>query len=595
MHKLKPFKLFKRNKLHKPNKLNKPSKPLNLNKWRNLKIGFKYGIALTLIIVLLVIASGFVSMSLFQIKDAVSAIEVTANRSIDLTHMTTLFKTKELIILDYSSMPRQSLIEEYAKVEKNFNDMLPQIEPKMDTEDLQFFFAQVKSNNSEIDDIFKNDIITNLQQNNREAAAAAIAKVSGLRNPTALLLEKIKEDVDKERELKMLSAYKEIEDSILMLLISIISAIILGSMFVFFISRGISRNLNNVVKIANRISEGELNVEPLKYIGRDEIGRLSESINKMQHKLREIIQEITASSYKVDEESNNLLRIASEVQQGSQQIASTMQEMSSGAEEQAGSASEIAGSISNLTELVDKAALNKEALQTSSRDILVVVGEGSTQMETSIGTMNQINVILQESVTDVKQLDENSKKVTVLVQIINDIAQQTNLLALNAAIEAARAGEAGRGFAVVADEIRKLAEQVGNSVKQITDIVVGIQADSKSVADSLEKGYQKVQEGTYNIKTTGEIFVKINEEISTMAERIKNVAESLDEISQNSNTINIAGEHIAAISEENSAGIQETVASVEQQNSAMEIITEKSNSLTNASDQLKKLISQFKI
>ncbi|MDF2520048.1 MAG: hypothetical protein K0R84_676 [Clostridia bacterium] len=592
MHALKPFKLFKARNSSKPSK---PRKPHNLFKWGNLKIGLKYGIALTVTIVLLVIASGFVTMSLFQIKDAVSAIEVTANRSIDLTYMTALFKTKELIILDYSSKPRESLIEEYAKVEKNFNDMLLQIEPKMDTEDLKFFFWQVKKNNSEMDDVFKNDIIANLQKNNREAAAAAIAKVSGLRNPTALLLEKMKEDVDKERELKMLSAYKEIEDSILMLLISIISAMILGSMFVFFISRGISRNLNNVVKIANNISEGELNVDPLKYIGRDEIGRLSESINKMQHKLREIIQEITASSYKVDEESNNLLRIASEVQQGSQQIASTMQEMSSGAEEQAGSASEIAGSISKLAELVDKAALNKEALQRSSSDILVVVGEGSTQMETSIGTMNQINVILQESVTDVKQLDENSQKVTVLVQIINNIAQQTNLLALNAAIEAARAGEAGRGFAVVADEIRKLAEQVGSSVKQITDIVVGIQVDSKSVADSLEKGYQKVQEGTYNIKTTGEIFVKINEEISTMAERIKNVAESLDEISQNSNTINIAGEHIAAISEENSAGIEETVASVEQQNSAMEIITEKSNSLANASDQLKKLISQFKI
>ena len=322
---------------------------------------------------------------------------------------------------------------------------------------------------------------------------------------------------------------------------------------------------------------------------------LRKMVNKMLYKLRDMMQEITESSCKVDEESNNLKKIAYEVQQSSEQIAATIEEMSGGAEEQASSANEIASSIFNLTELINKAGLNKEAMQISSKDIIVVVKDGAAQMQTSIETMNHIDDILKNSVLNVKQLEENSEKVTVLVQIIDSIAEQTNLLALNAAIEAARAGEQGRGFAVVADEIRKLAEQVGKSAKEITDIVTGIQADSSSMTGSLEKGYNKVREGTLNIKATGEIFNKINDEISTMVEKINNVSENLDEISLNTKTINSAGDQIAAISEENSAGIEEIVASVEQQNSSMETITENANLLSNSAELLKQLVSQFKI
>jgi len=62
-------------------------------------------------------------------------------------------------------------------------------------------------------------------------------------------------------------------------------------------------------------------------------------------------------------------------------------------------------------------------------------------------------------------LETQTKKVTSLVTFISQIADQTNRQALNTAIEAARAGEQGKGFAVVPDEVRKLAENVSDSVK----------------------------------------------------------------------------------------------------------------------------------
>ncbi|WZL73902.1 methyl-accepting chemotaxis protein [Clostridiaceae bacterium 35-E11] len=561
--------------------------------WRNLRIGLKYGIALGVMIALFTAAAGFVTKSLFDIKTSVEDIDVKGKRSVTLTYMTSLFTSKALKISDYTQLKSKILIDEYDTIKNEFDKLHTAIEPTMNDKESKFVFNIIKENNKKMDDIFQNKIIHQIQQDDIDGAVSNIIKTTALSKSNAQLFERLKTMIDSEREKSISNAYENIKKSIMTLVISILFAAISGSLLVIFISRGVRRNLNQVVHVASKVSEGELTVEKINYHGKDEIGQLSEAINNMLHNLQNIIQTVIESALIVDDESNNFKRIVDEVKQGSEQIAATMQEMSAGAQEQASSASEIANSIYSLTELIRQANINKQALENSSQDILNVIETGSMQMETSIGNMNQINDIIQDSVFKVKQLDENSQKISALVQMISDISEQTNLLALNAAIEAARAGEAGRGFAVVAEEIRKLAEQVGQSVKEITDIVVGIQDESTAVTKSLEKGYQEIKSGTHQIKITGEVFEKINNEVVTMVEKINNVSESLNEIAKNSSAINDAGEQIAAISEENSAGIEQTVASVQQQNGSMEIITQNAYALSESANKLNSVIKQF--
>jgi methyl-accepting chemotaxis protein len=57
---------------------------------------------------------------------------------------------------------------------------------------------------------------------------------------------------------------------------------------------------------------------------------------------------------------------------------------------------------------------------------------------------NVVGVVVET----MKGINESSRKIGIIIGIVNDIAAQTNILALNAAVEAARAGEQGRGFAV---------------------------------------------------------------------------------------------------------------------------------------------------
>jgi hypothetical protein len=52
--------------------------------------------------------------------------------------------------------------------------------------------------------------------------------------------------------------------------------------------------------------------------------------------------------------------------------------------------------------------------------------------------------VVNEVVTTMKRINQESQKIAEIIGVIDGIAFQTNILALNAAVEAARAGEQGR-------------------------------------------------------------------------------------------------------------------------------------------------------
>ena len=373
--------------------------------------------------------------------------------------------------------------------------------------------------------------------------------------------------------------------------------IILMLVFSYFFAQNLTRPIQTLALHLQRLAKGDFRTEIETRLTKrkDEIGTLVQSMQVMQKSVQEMISKVTKTTEEVNQQGFSLKEVVSEVRQGTGQIASTMQEMAVAAEEQANSSTRIANSIINLNSLIDQANLNGEHLKNTSNIILETADQGNEQMEYSELQMNKIHEIVKGSVDKVKGLGEQTQDISKLVSVIHDIANQTNLLSLNAAIEAARAGEAGKGFTVVAEEVRKLSEQVTNSISEITSIVQGIQTESRETIQALEDGYKQVEEGKGQIKITGQAFHHIYSEVKGFVADIERMSDHLKEIADHSNVISGSVDQVVATAQESSAGIEETSASIEELDSSMEVVGDNATSLSNLARDLESMINQFKI
>lgn len=234
------------------------------------------------------------------------------------------------------------------------------------------------------------------------------------------------------------------------------------------------------------------------YTGRtDEIGQLEYVQIFQSAKLRTAIG-------RVKESSEVLENAASEIAAGSV-------DLSGRTENQASSLEETASSMEEITSTVQQNADN-------AKQANALVAEARKQAE-------QSGAVVSSTIQAMNQINESSKKIADITNVIDEIAFQTNLLALNAAVEAARAGEQGRGFAVVANEVRTLAGRSAESANQIKELI------NDSVA-KVESGSQLVNQSANSLKSITESVKKISDIVAEISQSSQEQANGIDQINQ---------------------------------------------------------------
>ena len=278
-------------------------------------------------------------------------------------------------------------------------------------------------------------------------------------------LEGMYKEIDKISATMQNDAKANTTNFIVIAVVVLIISLIVAMLYSKF---SITKPLNELILRATNLSSGDGDLtRKLEVVGKDEIAKASEAINKFIEKVRVLIAE-------AKDISNENSSIANELSSTSVQTGRGVENSSKIVEDAGKDCAEIQ---SYMKDSIEVAKGGKDDLQKA----LTYVDETLNTISNLSSEIAQTSDIENQMAGKIEQLSRDAEQVKSVLVVINDIADQTNLLALNAAIEAARAGEHGRGFAVVADEVRKLAERTQKSLTEINATInVIVQAINES-------------------------------------------------------------------------------------------------------------------
>lgn len=204
------------------------------------------------------------------------------------------------------------------------------------------------------------------------------------------------------------------------------------------------------------------------------IGQVMETLKRFVTEIREAALHISTSSAEV-------LAAATQNESSTSAQASAIHETTATMEELKGASHQIAENAQMV------AAIAEQTLTGAKQ------GEGAIKsFMTAMGKVKHNAVEVDDAIA---KLSKRVERIGTVVEVIDEIADRSDLLALNAALEGAKAGEAGRGFSIVAAEMRRLAENVMESTKEIKNLITEIREATHAAKEASDGNKKMAAEG----------------------------------------------------------------------------------------------------
>lgn len=297
--------------------------------------------------------------------------------------------------------------------------------------------------------------------------------------------------------------------------------------------------------------------------GDQDLRVLSENLNSMvvgladiSQKVREGVQDITASTTEILTAVNQHTASASQQSAAINQTSTTINEIRAASEQTADKAKAVAEQAKSSVEVSD---------------------EGTHAVETIARSMEEIRERVEAIARDILTLSEQTQQIGEITATVNDLADQSNILALNASIEAAKAGEQGKGFAVVATEVRNLAEQSKGATAQVRRILGDIQQATTAAVLATEQGTKVVEEGLTLSDRAGQ-------GIRSLAETIREASHAAQQIAASAHEQSVGMDQIADAMRDVNDGTSQFVAGAQQSQRAAEDLNKLSENLAALTD-----------
>jgi len=353
-----------------------------------------------------------------------------------------------------------------------------------------------------------------------------------------------------------------------MIIISVALAVLIGLALGIYIIRDLMRQLGRepaeVNQITARIADGDLSVtfdnkvpdNSVYGAMRDMTGRLKSMVSNVQDTASQLATAAEQTSVIAEQTSQSILTQLSETTQ----VATAMNEMNA-------TVNEVANNVTNAA--------------TASGEANDMATEGRSLMTQTVSQMQELNSEVERAANVIQELEQGTKEVNTIVDVIEGIAEQTNLLALNAAIEAARAGEQGRGFAVVADEVRTLAGRTRESTTEINQMIEKLQSGALKAVEVMVQSQKKAE-------------VASGQAVET-EQTLNTIQEAINRINDMNTQISSAAVEQNAVAEEINQNVVQVNDLAEQTSGGAKQAAETGHELSRLASTLQEMMSRFKV
>jgi methyl-accepting chemotaxis protein len=452
----------------------------------------------------------------------------------------------------------EKAVEHYQENTKKFNEILSYVSNQADTGEEKKWIAELRPASeryfSKFDEVkaIHDKRNTFSQEALRQQYSTVDDQANKIRSEADAIIDNIAQSYRQDADQAHRTYVEESRRIIFNTLLSATASAVIGIILALLLAGSIIKPVQIMLEGATAIAKGDL-TRQIQVKSGDEIGKLAEAFRAMTGQMRDMVRQIVEK--------------AATVSSSSQQLNSNAQQTSAAANETAATMGEIATTVEQVTANIQSVLGASEAAADHAQSGNGGIARIQEQMKTMVNSS-------MEASKSIDQLNNKSREINQIVDLINSIAEQTNLLALNAAIEAARAGEQGRGFAVVAEEVRELAEQSAAATKEIGGLVSAIQAESARAVENMSQGGKEVELGSRVVQEVSQSFGEIIRAVQALTAQIQDVA---------------------AATQQMSAGVENVAASTEEQTAAMEEVSASAESLTGLAVELNLLVSKFKV
>jgi len=569
----------------------------------NMKIGLRLGLGFAVVIILMVISTtisynglndNLISIDRLvndrfpkteQAHDIADAINVIAR----VTRNALLLKDPKESQKELARIPEQSKI-----ISDNFNKLDASIKSDKGKDIL-------KSAHS-AQELYLHDLNQFIDLINANKTDDSLGLMTGnLRKTQNAYLDAVDNLVKYQAKLVADEGAKDIADAksdMHVLLIIAAASLVFAVLIAWFLTRSITRPVNEALKVANRLSEGDLTVR-IDNPSKDETGQMLRAMGNMVVKLTQVIDGqntlVEAANHgnfesridltglqgfqkKMGEDLNKLVavtgdsindvvRVMGALSEGDltqkivkpyegsfgvlkdytnntlARLEQVVTEVNSGAQALASASEEVSATAQSLSQAASEQAAGVEETSASIEQMTASIAQNTENAKITDGMASKAAKDAVDGGEAVNATVDAMKQIAKKIGIIDDIAAQTNLLALNAAIEAARAGEHGKGFAVVAAEVRKLAERSQVAAQEIGEVA----GNSVELA---EKAGRLLAEIVPNIRKTSDLVQEITAASTEQSSGVGQINSAVSQLSQTTQQNASSSEELAATSEE---------------------------------------------